>query len=447
MESSLALTAPPTPAQRPYGPRGGAAELWYAKDRELLIEGPAGTGKSRACLEKLHRAAGKYAGMRGLIIRKTRASCTESVLVTFESKVLPEGHAVLGAMDRAHRARYTYPNGSEIVVGGMDLVSRIMSTEFDMILVPEATELTEEEAETLTTRLRNGVMSYQQIIFDANPGPPSHWLNRRAATGKTRRILSRHEDNPTVTPGYLDTLRALTGARRARLYEGRWAAQEGLVYTFDPAVHECSRAALLRWGIITDVPELTLNPARLSAIWGGLDWGFTNPGVLWVAALDKDGRAFLVHEVYESQHTIDWWLGRGRTVQARFSVGEWVADPSEPAYIKAWERAVSRRITPAENDIAPGISLVQERLKVAGDGRPRLYLYADALAARDPVLMEKKRPIATREEFDSYHWPKDAAGREIKEVPVKEDDHGLDTVRYLTAAWDWPRASRKLRTW
>lgn len=426
---------PPAPEQRYFAPQGGARELWYAKEREILIEGPSGTGKSRGALEKMHRAATKYAGMRGLIIRKTRTSCSESVLVTWEEKVLPAGSPVKAGPDRAHRSRYDYPNGSAVIVGGMDLWTRLMSTEFDLILVPEATELTEEEAETLTTRLRNGVMPYQQIIFDANPGPPSHWLNKRAERGSTRRLYSRHEDNPTVTTAYLDTLRALTGARRARLYEGRWAAQEGLVYQFDPTIHECNLADLTTRGLITDGPDWQPDRARVASVLAGQDWGYTNPGVLWVSLVDQDGRLWLVYEVYQSRQTIDWWAGQAQIVQDRFAPDRWVCDPSEPAYIQAIRR-VSRTAHAADNEIAPGVDRVQQRLQVAADGQPRLLLLTTALTARDPVLVERKRPVSTREEFDGYHWPKDATGKEVKEVPVKEDDHGMDTIRYMVNALD-----------
>lgn len=403
------------------------------------------TGKSTAALEKIYLCASKYPGARILIIRKTRASCTESVLVTWEQKVVPAGHPILAGPDRNHRQRYSFPNGSDVVIGGMDNITRIMSTEFDLIYIPEAIELTEAEAEQLTTRLRNGKMPYQQLLMDTNPGPPSHWLNQRCLAGRTTRILSRHEDNPTVTPAYLATLRNLTGARRQRLYEGRWAAQEGLVYEYDPKVHDASRDELIALGILAATPDLQLgkNVRRCLA---GMDWGFTNPGVLWIAALDSDGRAYLVYEVYQSQRLIDWWVEQARIAAARFSPDAWYCDPSEPAYLLALQRARLRNVLPAQNEVAPGIQLVQKRLQPAADGRPRLRFYAAASQSRDPALVEAKRPVSTREEFDSYHWPPGVTGKEAKEEPVKDDDHGLDTVRYITAALDWPQKSRKLVT-
>jgi hypothetical protein len=40
---------------RPYKPYGANAELFRARDSEVVVEGPADVGKSRACLEKVHR--------------------------------------------------------------------------------------------------------------------------------------------------------------------------------------------------------------------------------------------------------------------------------------------------------------------------------------------------------------------------------------------------------
>lgn len=39
-----------------YAPVGSAAELFAARDTEVVLSGSAGTGKSRACLEKSLRA-------------------------------------------------------------------------------------------------------------------------------------------------------------------------------------------------------------------------------------------------------------------------------------------------------------------------------------------------------------------------------------------------------
>src|SRR2546430_1507524 len=73
-----------------YAPRGGCLEAFRARDDEVLVSGPAGTGKSRACLEKLHLMALLNPGMRGLITRKTLVSLGGTALVTWREHVAAE---------------------------------------------------------------------------------------------------------------------------------------------------------------------------------------------------------------------------------------------------------------------------------------------------------------------------------------------------------------------
>jgi hypothetical protein len=248
------ITPTLTPAMRPYRPCGSARALMFDRRPEVVLSGPAGTGKSRACLEKLHLCALKYPGTRALIVRKTRESLTESALVTFEEKVLPEGSPVARGPQRRLRQAYRYPNRSEVVVGGLDKPSKVMSTEYDLIYVQEAIELNEDDWESLTTRLRNGVMPFQQLIADTNPDAPTHWLKVRADAGRCVLLESRHEDNPAVwdhdrgewTPAgaqYIATLERLTGVRFQRLRHGLWVQAEGAWFpAFDRSRHTAAAA-------------------------------------------------------------------------------------------------------------------------------------------------------------------------------------------------------------
>jgi hypothetical protein len=241
----------PRPEQRPYQPFGTALELLYHRGPEIVLSGPAGTGKSRACLEKLHLCAQKYPRMRGLIIRKTRESLSEAALVTYEDKVLPENSPIAEGPRRNFRQVYTYPNGSQIVVGGLDKPGKIMSTEYDMIYVQEAVELDLVDWLALTTRLRNNVMPYQQLLADCNPDAPTHWLWVRSQSGLCTMVHTRHEDNPqlfnqeTGAPTeigriYLERLDRLgyrnaetgeiEGTEYFRLRKGQWVQATGLIF-------------------------------------------------------------------------------------------------------------------------------------------------------------------------------------------------------------------------
>lgn len=404
-----------------YEPFGGAYSMWCCHNLGILYDGPAGTGKTRAALEKLDLACRKHDGMRAAIVRKTRHSLTESALVTYENKVLhPErDEAILSGPSRAHRQAYQYPNGSTIVLAGMDKPERIMSTEFDMILVVEATELSEDEGEKLTTRLRNGVVPYQQIIYECNPGAPTHWLKKSADAGKLTRIMSRHEDNPSVTPEYLSILDNLSGHRLLRLRKGIWAAAEGVVYPeYDAAVH---------W----------IEPFTIPATWRkfrSIDFGYTNPFVCQWWAIDEDGRMYLYREIYKSKTLVSTHAER----IAKLSAGEkydcTVAD--HDAEGRATLDAAGISSVPAEKNVEHGIQAVTNRLKRAGDGLPRLYIFQDALVERDMEMETLKKPCCTAEEFDGYMWKKAPDGKPIKEEPNGIDDHGCDALRYAVMRLD-----------
>lgn len=400
-------------SHRPFEPRGGALELLYASDRSILFEGPAGTGKTRAVLEKAHLLATKFAGIRVLLCRKTRASMTESILVTFESKVLPEGSPIKDGPERAGRKAYNYPNGSVVVVAGLDDANRIMSTEFDFIASFESTELTQDDGDKLRTRLRNAKMPLQQWVADCNPAEPTHWLNQEANAGKMRRILSRHHDNPTVTQDYLRALSDLTGARRARLFEGRWASQEGLVYSFDHALHLIDRF---------EIPK-TWRRFRV------IDFGYTNPFVCQWWAEDNDGRLFMYREIYYSRRLVSEHAEQINELSKGEQIAETLSD--HDAEDRATLEACGIYTEAAPKSVSSGIQLVQKRLQKDATGRPRLFILRDSLVERDPHLAEKKKPTSTLEEFDGYVWPDAGERKELKEAPVKVNDHGMDATRYL----------------
>lgn len=422
-----------------FAPRGVCRQLFERRDSEILLSGPAGTGKSRACLEKLHILALKYPGMRGLIVRKTATSLTSTALVTFKEHVAKEALAA-GVVEwyggsAQEAAQYRYANGSRITVGGMDRASRIMSSEYDVVYVQEAIELTLNDWEALTTRLRNGRMPYQQIISDTNPDRPTHWLRRRTIDGATVLLESRHEDNPVYfdadgnpTPAgssYISKLDALTGVRKHRLRHGQWVAAEGIIYEdFDQAVH------------LVDPFEIPSTWARFWVV----DFGFTNPFVLQRWAEDPDGRLFLYSEIYRTKRLVE---DHAKDVLKQVTKdGAWI-EPKPRTVIcdhDAEDRATLERhlhlgTSAAHKSVSDGIQAVAARLQPAKDGKPRLFVVRGARAEQDPELEESRKPTSTEEEFGGYVWD-EGTGKNPKEQPLKQDDHGMDALRYVVAERD-----------
>lgn len=431
MSVTIVNTAPGTdatdPKKRPFRPYGAAEKLFDNTGDEILMSGPAGTGKSRACLELMYILATNYPGMRGLIVRKTRESLSEAALVTWEEKVVPPGDPILQGAKRRFRQSYDFANGSTIVVGGMDKASKVMSTEYDAVYVQEAIELVEDDWESLTTRLRNGKIPHrQQIIADTNPDKPSHWLKKRCDAGRTSLIECRHSDNPVLfdhvtgewTPAgvaYIAKLDALTGPRMLRLRHGRWVQAEGVVYSeWDAAIHLIDRF---------DIPA---DWKRIVSI----DFGWNDPFVALFWAIDPEGRMYLYRQHVRTHRLVE---DHARDLLAYIAedgvdISGIVCDHDREGR-ETLVRHLGRANFAARKEIEEGIQAVKSRLRVQGDGKPRLFVLRDSLVGRDANLTESKKPIGFSEEIDGYIWNPSAAKNKGEE-PLDKDNHVMDACRY-----------------
>lgn len=423
-----------------YEPRGAAQELFRARQSETFIAGPAGTGKSLAALFRLHLTALNNENARFLIVRKTAVSLGSTTLVTYEKKVAADALARgivkwFGGSTR-EAPGYRYSNGAKIDVGGLDKPERIMSSEYDLVFADEATELTIGDWEAIGTRLRNGVLSWQQQVGACNPSGPKHWIKQRCEQGAARMLVSRHADNPAYVnadgsltaagAAYFEKLDALTGVRRLRLRDGKWAAAEGLIYSeFDEAVH-------------------LVDPFPIPQAWTryiAVDFGFTNPAVIQWWAEDGDGRLFLYRELYHTRRLVEDLAKQARELMV-WPSGQW-REPRPRAVIcdhDAEGRATLQKhlglgTSAANKKVSQGIQAAQSRLKVQGDGRPRLFIMRGALVERDAELDMAKKPCSTEEEITGYVWAVKPGGT-APEAPLKENDHGCDALRYMVAERD-----------
>ena len=235
-----------------YIPYGAYDDLFYRiRDPEILVEGPAGSGKTYGILQLFHAICQRHAKVRVLVCRKTLKSLTSTALVTFREKVLHPAEPVqwFGGSP-AEPASFRYPNGSRIVVGGLDNPEKILSSEYDLGYVNECTEIREEDWETLTTRLRNGRLKNPRLYGDCNPTSERNWANQRCLRGLTRRVRTTHEDNPTITEEYLATLDRLSGTRYDRFRLGLWVGVENAIYeNLDPSIQLRGIEEKTSWGI------------------------------------------------------------------------------------------------------------------------------------------------------------------------------------------------------
>lgn len=416
--------------------RGAVADLFKCSNRsEVLLSGAAGTGKTVGALMLLHLACLGTPGARVLIARKTHASLTASTLVTFRQKVASE--AIRGGIvsfyggSAQEPASFRYGNGSVIVVGGLDRSSRLLSTEYDLAFIDEAIEATEEDLDTIVTRLRNGKLrSRQQLIMTTNPGPPNHHLKARADAGRCAIFYSKHEDNPRMYADgvwtrygldYLARLDTLTGARYQRMRWGKWVAAEGQVYPdFDPAVHIVDRFT---------VPDSW-------TWWVSCDFGFSHPFVAQIWAEDPDGRLYLVREIFKTGTLVEDHARQLKSLLQKMNARPRAVICDHDAEGRATlERHLGMSTVAAKKTVSDGIQAVQSRLRAQPDGKPRLFLMRDTVLKRDKELAELSKPASTEEEFPSYVWAVRPGG-ELKEEPLKEMDDAMDAMRYVVAERD-----------
>lgn len=404
-----------------YNAYGACMDVQTLEDGEILMAGPAGTGKSTAVLAKIHRICMTTPHVRILMVRKTKASMAETTLKTFEAGILGSGHPLLSGPTRVNRKTYLYPNGARIVVAGMDNATRIMSSDYDLVYVQEATELSEADWDMLLTRLRNNVLHYQSLIGDCNPDSEKHWLYKRWQAKKLNMLQSTHRDNPklynpetkTWTEDGLDYLRRLQnlgGVRLKRYYEGIWASAENAVFeNYDAQQH-------IMYG---PLPSFT-------RYYTGIDWGYNHPGAMLTFGMTKDNDLILVDEILRKGQTVEWWVQQAKTVNARFKPQKFICDPAQPSNIQS----LALQGLPAQkanNKIQFGLSLINERLSDCS-----LRFHINSLKSPDPELQMDKKPIRLTDEIPGYVWDSD------KETPINKEDDAIAAMRYVVAFVDKP---------
>lgn len=412
--------------------RGGMLALWETRAHECVLSGPYQTGKTYGALSKLHALLCKYPKCYALMVRKTRNSILTSAVVTYEKKVLPfppgDPRCTVQKYGGERAEFYTYPNGSKLAVGGLDDADKYLSAEYDFIYVNQAEEITLDSWEKLVGRAtgRAGNAPYTQVFGDCNPGSPNHWIKNRI----TLQLLeTRHEDNPSLYDGIdwtelgkksLAILDGLTGLRYKRGRLGLWVSAEGQVYEYDPVIHQIPRF------------EIPADWRRFRSI----DFGFTNPFVCLWFAIDHDGRLYLYREIYMSKRTVKVHARQINELSKNERIEVTVTDHDAEDRATLHENGIAT--IAADKRIKVGIEKVEERLKKAGDGRPRLFILEDSLVEMDMELKEKYTPISTNEEFSAYVYPIAANGKPVKELPVDINNHAMDALRYAVMALDAP---------
>jgi PBSX family phage terminase large subunit len=220
-------------------------------------------------------------------------------------------------------------------------------------------------------------------------------------------------DNPYLKEEELEKSRAeMTDDRFAQEYLADFKKTEGLVYK-----------EFVRDKALFDDSTKIYDPVETIA---GVDFGFTNPTAVLTIIRDYTGNFWVTDEYY-------------RTGQTDSQNAEWIssqkfnkvyADPEAPNTIKELKlRGVNvREVIKGKDSIVNGINKIKELLKAG-----KLHIH--------------KRCSNTILEFETYCYPDKTEDNNPKELPIKENDHAMDALRYAIMMQPIEGERRKSGTW
>lgn len=457
--------------ERVFRPTATQEEFMHDVNDQILLSGTFGAGKSLIGCEKGYTLNTRYPGNRGLIIRKAFADVRSSTInQTLLEEVIPDSHIVdhnKGEHVIEHLTGRRDAEGTPVSstihyhgldsgrkTGSDDLPRKIGSMEFGWIFVDEGTELDQGEWNQLLGRLRyNGkrqagdwfTVPIQQIFTATNPAGPSHWMYdlfyRDPPDGTSKYEMTLY-DNPGVDDAYVERLENnLSGIYEERYLEGKWVGAEGLVYDeYLPDTHLVHPDDLPGDWTIRRQSEFSatgeqcyfVEPPANWRVYRTIDFGYTNPFVCQWWARSPDDTLVLFREIYQSETR---YKEHGEEIQ-RLTGDNWRLSKTFADHDAEGQDTLRRagvNSVDADKSVNDGIQAVKSRLSFDDRGEADLYLMEGCRVHKpDPQLLMDGRPLKTIDEISGYVWDEDSD----EDDPVKEDDHGMDAMRYLVYSLD-----------
>lgn len=284
-------------------------ELLKRQATHCLLYGGSRSGKTfLLCYAVLTRAL-RADKSRHAIFRKTGVAVKQAIGKDTMPKVAELAYGL--KLDWKEQDGYfLLPNGSEIWLAGLedkDRLDKVLGKEYATIYLNEASEITYQAFTTVKTRLAqqvkvtvgNGEHLPLKCYVDLNPTTQSHWTYKTFVQGiepEGKRPLPRddyvwgvanpldNEDN--LPPAYIESLKFLPKAQRARFFEG--------VFAGDSADALWTRESIQPLFVLTDadLPDfrriiVSIDPAISS------DSGSNETGMI-VSAIDGSGMGYVL---------------------------------------------------------------------------------------------------------------------------------------------------------
>jgi phage terminase large subunit len=236
-----------------------------------------------------------------------------------------------------------------------------------------------------------------RLIITSTPNGFNHFYTLAEKAQKSDEWFYSHAtsyDNPHNDPAELERLRTQkTADAFAQEYLADFRKLEGLVYkNFDRNVH-----------LYND-----LTPRRSTVmVYVGVDFGWTNPTAMIKVEQDTDAHFWVSLEWYKREADMHTIVEAARMLNGN----AYYPDPAEPDRINELMRA-GLNCHDVSKDVDAGIATVQGVIK-----QNRLHVHENCLQ----LIYE----------FETYRYESARPDKNLPEKPVKENDHGLDALRYV----------------
>lgn len=424
-----------------------------AKKKHICFGGARGGGKSFFIRLKSTMLCLKHKGITCMIVRKTYPELIANHVEPLKQLTKVNSKDAIAKYTKSDKT-FTFLNGSRILLRYCDReddVDRFQGTECDVLFLDEATQFSEMQMKKLSACVR-GVNDFpKHVIYTCNPGGVGmNYIKRIFIDRKFEEnedpneyefIQSLVYDNKVLmksNPDYVKQLEALPPKLREAWLGGRWDVFQGAYFeefrsTPDPQMcHEV--------GITTEEALITrrfthvIEPFDIPPDWKiyrSYDWGYGKPFSCGWWAVNYDGVAFRILELYGCTKTpnegVKWSNDKQFSTIAEierehpYLRGKFIQGVADPSIwdgshgISAADTADKHGVyfTPGINDRVPGWMQVRERLKFDENGYPRMYFFSNcnAVIRCMPLMM-----------FDE-HKPEDLCS--------DMEDHCLDEVRYF----------------
>ena len=389
-EMNLKIPAP-NPKQRLF---------FRARERHVAYGGARGGGKSWAVRVKAVLLCLRWPGIRVLILRKTYRELINNHIEPLLT-LLPASLARYNKTEKGFR----FAGGSTIWFGycssDTDL-DQYQGAEYDVVFFDEATQFKEDWIRKINLAVRQPNGLPKRSYYTCNPGGVGHgyikrlFIDRRYEEGEDpadyRFIPALVTDNTALMqtqPEYLRNLRSLPPKLRKAWLEGSWDLFEGQFFEEfrdDPSHYDDRQ--------YTHV----IRPFRIPEGWKcyrSFDWGYNKPFSCGWWAVDHDGVAYRIAELYGCTGTPNEGVRqtpeqvftaiartekehpqlKGRRIIGVADPSIWACQTGKSIASTAAEQGVF--FTPGDNKRIPGWLQLHYRLSFDSNGFPRMYIFSD----------------------------------------------------------------------